>query len=233
MPIHEPAAPTTPSLDAIELRSPCPASWDAMKGNDRVRFCGQCRLNVYNISAMSPEEAETLIAETEGRLCVRFFRGPDGTVLTRDCSGPRLARARRRLAVAAGVAALMFGQAVALVSGSAHVSGRDNGAIPRIDLDGMTRRARRSLSTMPLVGRFISPPLSPLMGAVAVMGDIAIAPPPPAPVPAPPQPDDELLGRVMLGKIAPPAARTEPEAPVDSACRIEMGEVFAPPVARN
>ena len=56
-----------------------------MAGDDRVRFCGQCRLNVYNISAMSPHEAMDLVARREGRLCVRFFQRRDGTILTEDC----------------------------------------------------------------------------------------------------------------------------------------------------
>jgi hypothetical protein len=30
-------------------------------------------------------EAERLVVEKEGRLCVRFHRRADGTVLTRDC----------------------------------------------------------------------------------------------------------------------------------------------------
>jgi hypothetical protein len=56
-----------------------------MYGNDRVRFCGQCNLNVYNLSAITREEAEDLIRRTEGRLCVRFYRRADGTILTKNC----------------------------------------------------------------------------------------------------------------------------------------------------
>jgi hypothetical protein len=54
-------------------------------------------LNVYNLSEMSQESAEALIAETEGRLCVRFYQRADGTVLTRDCADlPRSERPRSR-----------------------------------------------------------------------------------------------------------------------------------------
>lgn len=56
-----------------------------MIGGDRVRFCGQCELNVYNLSAMSTLEAESLIARTEGRLCVRYYRRKDGSIITQDC----------------------------------------------------------------------------------------------------------------------------------------------------
>ena len=57
-----------------------------MYGDDRVRFCGQCSQSVYNLSAMTREEAEDLIRRTEGRLCVRFYKRRDGTILTKNCS---------------------------------------------------------------------------------------------------------------------------------------------------
>lgn len=56
-----------------------------MIGDARVRFCGQCNLHVYNLSEMPADEALALVAETEGRLCARFYRRADGTVLTKDC----------------------------------------------------------------------------------------------------------------------------------------------------
>jgi len=68
-----------------------------MTGDNRVRFCDHCRLNVYNISELSRFEAEALIASTEGRLCARLFRRADGTVLTKDCP-VGLRALRRRLA---------------------------------------------------------------------------------------------------------------------------------------
>lgn len=72
-------------LDNVRVASPCNADWDAMVGNERTRFCGQCNLNVYNLSSMSKADAEQLIGGTEGRLCVRYFKRVDGSILTRDC----------------------------------------------------------------------------------------------------------------------------------------------------
>lgn len=74
-------------LDSLEIAARCPASWDAMDGDDKVRFCKQCRLNVYNISAMTTEEDEQLLLGrgNENQPCVRFFRREDGTVHTRNC----------------------------------------------------------------------------------------------------------------------------------------------------
>ncbi|HEX8398074.1 MAG TPA: hypothetical protein VF644_11655 [Pyrinomonadaceae bacterium] len=75
----------TNPLANVRVASPCPANWDEMVGDDRKRFCGQCKLNVYNLSGMGRDEAENLLLNAEGRLCVRFYRRADGTVLTQDC----------------------------------------------------------------------------------------------------------------------------------------------------
>ena len=86
------------AIDQIEISSPCTVSWDEMRaagGDGRVRFCGQCRQNVYNVEAMSRLEARRLIGAREGRVCVRILRRPDGTVVTADCWA-RLRAARRR-----------------------------------------------------------------------------------------------------------------------------------------
>src|SRR5215467_15227721 len=73
------------ALNSIQVAAPCPMSWEKMTGDDRVRHCQECKLNVYNLSDMTRREAENLIANREGRLCVRFYRRADGTILTRDC----------------------------------------------------------------------------------------------------------------------------------------------------
>lgn len=69
----------------IKVAAPCKRDWSKMTGDDAVRFCGDCKMNVYNLSALSQPELEQLVKEKEGRVCVRFFSRPDGTVLTRDC----------------------------------------------------------------------------------------------------------------------------------------------------
>ena len=75
----------TNPLANVRVASPCPANWDEMVGDERKRFCGQCKLNVYNLSGMPRDEAENLLLNAEGRLCVRFYRRTDGSVLTQDC----------------------------------------------------------------------------------------------------------------------------------------------------
>jgi hypothetical protein len=101
-------------LDELRVAAPCPADWNEMTGDTRVRFCARCRLNVYDLSAMTRVEAEALVREREGRLCVRFFRRSDGTMLTRDCPvGVRRRRLRQRLWARAAAA----GASLALLCG--------------------------------------------------------------------------------------------------------------------
>ena len=73
------------SLNVIDVAAPCPADWDAMTGDDQVRHCSQCNLNVYNLSEMTEDEALKLVNQREGRMCVQFYRREDGTLLTKDC----------------------------------------------------------------------------------------------------------------------------------------------------
>ena len=78
-----------PLLQNVKIASPCNADWDAMtpvgEDGERVRHCGQCSLNVYNLSALTQGQAEGLLRSHEGRLCVRYYQRADGTILTQDC----------------------------------------------------------------------------------------------------------------------------------------------------
>jgi hypothetical protein len=70
----------------IRIASPCTADWSQMTGDNRVRHCSQCDLNVYNFSAMTAQEISQLISASKGqRLCGRLYRRADGTLLTSDC----------------------------------------------------------------------------------------------------------------------------------------------------
>jgi hypothetical protein len=73
------------SIDDLQVASPCDASWDKMHGSETARSCDQCHKHVYNISLLKRDEAQRLIQEKEGNLCVRFYRRTDGTVMTADC----------------------------------------------------------------------------------------------------------------------------------------------------
>ncbi len=95
-------------LNNIHIASPCPADWNEMYGDDRKRFCGECKLNVYNLSGMTRDEAEALIMNAEGRLCVRFYRRADGSVITQDCPvGWVKVKQRARLVLTAAASLVM------------------------------------------------------------------------------------------------------------------------------
>jgi len=79
-----------------------------MYGDERKRFCGECKLNVYNLSGMTRDEAEQLVTNHEGRLCVRFYRRADGSVITQDCPvGWAKVKQRTRAAVTAAASLVM------------------------------------------------------------------------------------------------------------------------------
>lgn len=76
------------SLDSLKVASPCPMKWKDMRGDDRVRTCARCRLQVYNLSVMTRAEATSLLEEKKADgLCATFVRRADGNILTKDCRG--------------------------------------------------------------------------------------------------------------------------------------------------
>lgn len=168
-----------PVLDQIRVASPCSASWSQMTGDDRTRHCDACDKDVYNLSGMTREEAEALIVERNGELCVRYYQRADGTILLADCTvGVRRKRDRRRTATRA--AALVAGGLAAAGAMALHARATEPPcAIPRDEL------------SHPVLGglKLPSPPPAPIRGPVepprVTMGAIAVPldPPPQAPRP--------------------------------------------------
>lgn len=92
-------------INQIHITSPCTVPWEAMTGDERARFCKECKLNVYNVATMTKLEAESLFLESEDKACLRIIRRKDGTVMTRDCGPVRAQRFRQR--VTAAVASIL------------------------------------------------------------------------------------------------------------------------------
>lgn len=113
-----------PLLGEIRVASPCNADWNSMTGDAQTRFCAQCAKNVYNLSAMTTQQAEALLREKEGKLCVRYYQRKDGTVLTADCS---VGLRKKRVKTVAFVAA--FGAA----AGGAYLAQPMQGEIEAVD----------------------------------------------------------------------------------------------------
>lgn len=169
-------------LDRLEIAAPCHMRWDDMKGDDRVRYCDACSLHVHNISGMTRAEAEAFLARSlpfsdggqasSPRVCGRFFRRADGTILTADCPiglRERLAaaafasRARLRRIVALGALALTATLAWATRSSRADVAQLQPFAALLAWLEPSAAPAPRGV----------------LMGDMA--GSLAVPPPPAAP----------------------------------------------------
>src|SRR5712691_4929096 len=96
------------SLDLITIPKPCDADWESMIGNDQVRFCEHCNLHVNNLSAMTRQEAMRFVAQSRGRLCVRYEQRTTGEILTKHFPQPlyRIGRRVSRLAATAFSATL-------------------------------------------------------------------------------------------------------------------------------
>jgi hypothetical protein len=111
--------PELDPVDRIEIPTPCSVPWDSMYGDQRVRHCGSCRKNVYNVAELTRAQALELIASREP-VCLRIYRRPDGTVVTNDCwSRLRAARRRGMWAFVAMLATVRWVRLVAMFVGIA------------------------------------------------------------------------------------------------------------------
>lgn len=199
-----------PVLDQIRVATPCTADWNQMTGDDRTRHCGECRKNVYNLSGMTREEAEALIRERNGDLCVRYYQRADGTILLADCT-VGVERLRRRGKVAARAAALVAGGLVVAGAAASRVTVQ-MGAVSHDEVHvqmGSPPRPSAQL-TMGLVAP-AEPQLLPTPAPQphALLDDTAPAPPsmhlpaelarPPHAVTPRPEPDHrELMGQIVV-----------------------------------
>lgn len=167
-----------PLLRQVRVASPCKARWDDMTGDEHVRFCGLCEKNVYDLSSLSAEQAESLLRERGESMCVRFFRRNDGTVLTSDCPVGGRKRFWRR--VTAGAAAGMAAAGLTMAALGGQQGGMVMGEIE------------------PVMGQMVAPEVE--MGKVAVepvqavQPDVDFADPPPG---------DPRLGQVVQGTPLP------------------------------
>jgi hypothetical protein len=174
-------------LDQIRIATPCNADWDEMVGDERVRFCGSCEKNVYNLSQMTRDEAEALVREKEGRMCVRFYQRKDGTILSADCPvGVRRKRLRQRVWASVSsmtaAAALAFG----VLTGRARAD---------LAVGETNNKVSNNVTHKPAMGG-VAVPAPP----VKLMGKIALPPQPPPKNGNSPKPK---TGEAKMGEPAP------------------------------
>lgn len=106
-------------LNNLTIPSPCSADWNSMVGNDQVRFCEHCSLEVHNLSLMSRNQAQRLVDRSNGRLCVRYHYDSTGQPLTLPLR-QKLHRINRRVSrIAAGAFTATLSVTSAVAQGSA------------------------------------------------------------------------------------------------------------------
>ena len=162
-------------LQNVSVATPCGAAWENMQGDDTARFCQTCRKNVYNLSAMSRAEAESLIQQKEGRLCVRFYQREDGTMLTADCP-VGLHEVRRGLgrSLAAGFAACCaFGFGLIGIGGQSAACGEWQPFKTVFNWIAPSPATPRNVIGM---SKIAMPPAQP--SAPALMGEMVVTVPP-------------------------------------------------------
>jgi len=143
-------------LDRIRIASPCKSDWNQMYGDDRRRFCSECKLNVHNLSGMTRNEAETLLMDSDGSLCVRFYRRRDGTVLTQDCPVGWKALKRKASKTAVAACSLIAGVLAGLFSvrgAESALSLLPMGDVPALKLEQEVFENEEMFS-LPVVGEF-------------------------------------------------------------------------------
>jgi hypothetical protein len=161
-------------IDSARIATPCPARWAEMEGDDRMRYCSLCKLNVYDVSEMTRDQADDLIRTTSGRLCMRLHMRADGRILTRDCPvGKSAIRKRLALVIASGAAILIAGLGKAS-------SVRSTKAPAESDFGVLYAKAKQKVPDSGVFGKKGPTPPSP---ATHVLTGMVALPPPPAPGP--------------------------------------------------
>jgi len=159
----------TDPLSHVRVSAPCRADWTRMRGNERVRFCDGCSMNVYNLSNMTKKDAESLIMSTEGRLCVRYYHRGDGTILTDNCP-VGLRALKRRLS---GFTRAVVSSVLSFFAGVAVLAGLETA---QHSLDAAPEASLDLISPVPLTTDEPPEELPPAPEPAIAMGGIVIAP---------------------------------------------------------
>lgn len=215
---------STEILKRVKVAAPCAQSWEAMPGGERVRSCERCGHKVYNLSGMTAHEAAKLVRGAEGtrRLCVRYYRRADGSMMTRDCPvGVRAVRRRiARFASCTFASILLVGGAL---TQTGRIRAREQARL--LHENEAAWRQQQPVPVQDMLNR-LDPPAAPHITApgyqeLPIMGDMAVSDPVQGriAVECPPEgvsvPDDKPFLRGVTNDIAPPAPpRADPFAPI-------------------
>lgn len=100
----------------IPIPKPCTASWEAMNGDERSRYCETCATHVHDLSAVTLREAEEklMAGHRSGKLCVRYSYNQQGDIQFKwrrvlATAPARQLRGARRLTAAASAILMLAG----------------------------------------------------------------------------------------------------------------------------
>lgn len=177
-----------PVLPNIRVATPCRADWNEMVGDERVRHCAHCDKDVFNLSAMTREQAEALVIERAGDLCARYYQRHDGTILLKDCA-VGVAQKKKRRMIAAGAAGLLaMGGAAAWFVRSRRVEQVRMGDVAFEPAENVQMSVHAEAlddvppppPLTPVQPQVVEPEIHATMGAVAIVHDIEPEPQPAA-----------------------------------------------------
>lgn len=134
-------------LSNMTIPSPCTADWSSMIGNEQVRFCEHCSLEVHNLSLMTRNQAERLVAKSKGRLCVRYHYHPASKPLNLTAPQKLHHISRRVSRIAAGA----FSATLSITSAMAQNS--TSSQTPNVDTATATQPNTRWTARSSIVGK--------------------------------------------------------------------------------
>ena len=97
----------------FQIPSPCTEDWDSMIGNDQIRFCSHCQKSVHDFSSMSTKQIKKLVAQSGGRLCIRYRPIVPKPIITPAQTLYKIGRRTSRIAASAFSASLGLSSAMA------------------------------------------------------------------------------------------------------------------------
>ena len=62
------------------IEKPCPVKWESMVGDEKRRYCEHCQLHVHNLSAMTANERNEVLAPSPERKCISYLHRADANV---------------------------------------------------------------------------------------------------------------------------------------------------------
>jgi len=77
------------SLPIISIKTPCPAAWDKMPGDEKERHCTQCQKSVFSLKELTPFQIAILYFKKRARLCIRLEQNQEGKIIAKM---PKLAQ---------------------------------------------------------------------------------------------------------------------------------------------